>query len=142
MYNFAFPHDYKLENTEITNYDAIVERFNEKITNFKDALQNDRMVVFLGYTRSIQQLQIKEMLGWMEENMTRFHLVLFSYNDDKAQPLCDVVSPNLSIIRMGECVWYWNTTEEKREEIKKDHYGKFIQCLNEKCILHDFPDHC
>ena len=97
------------------------------------------MVIFLGYTLDVRSLRIQEMLGWMQENIRRFHLVLFSYNDDKAQPLCDYESKNLSIIRMGECVWYWTTTEEKKQAIKEDHYRRFIQSLDEKHIDHDFP---
>jgi len=139
LYNFQFPHDYMFENGEITNYDAIVKRFDEKIANFRNVLRNERMVIFLGYTCDVRSLRIKEMLGWMQKNMIRFHLVLFSYNDDKAQPLCNVESKNLSIIRMGERVWYWSTTQEKKEEIKRDHYRRFIQSLDEKNIVHDFP---
>jgi hypothetical protein len=49
-YNFKFLHDYVFKNNKIINYDFIIDRFNTKITNFKEMLIDKNLTIFINFT--------------------------------------------------------------------------------------------
>ena len=53
-YNFAFNHDfsYDISNNTITNYDFIINEFNEKIKNFKDLMINEKTPIFINFSEN------------------------------------------------------------------------------------------
>ena len=135
-YNFNFVHDYVFENNKIINYDFIKDRFNTKIRNFKEMLMNKNLTIFINFTYNSDILKIDEMLNWLKSNKENFFLIIF--NCGKKNNLYENLS-NLSIIQISSYNRYWEFNPKKQAILYKEIYTKFISCLKNKNINHDFP---
>ncbi len=136
-YNFVFSHDYICDNNEISNYDLIKERFDIKISNFKNMLQSEDMTIFINFTLFLHNLKIQDMLKWLENNKKTFHLIIFTNNE---YDINNYNYNNLSIIKLDLTFNEWWLMELQRKmDLYKEIYEKFIKCLLEKKIINNFP---
>jgi hypothetical protein len=136
LYNFIFNHDYKIENGEITNYDFIKNRFDTKISNFREMLSSDNTCVFISFTENINEIEIGGMLYWLTLHKKNFHLMIFTNNTYNSN-----FSPeHLSIIKLDISYKDWYSREESYKYLLyKEIYEKFIHHLHISNIVHDFP---
>jgi hypothetical protein len=129
-YNFVFSHDYICDNNEISNYDLIKERFDIKISNFKNMLQSEDMTIFINFTLFLHNLKIQDMLKWLENNKKTFHLIIFTNNE---YDINNYNYNNLSIIKLDLTFNEWWLMElQCKMDLYKEIYEKFIKCLLEK----------
>lgn len=135
-YNFIFNHDYQVSNSQINNYDFIRERFDLKIKNFKEMLSTENMCVFLSFSENVPCLKLNEMLDWLSLNKKNFHLMIFTCC--KHDTICD--SEFCSIINLEHSYHEWWLMEKTPKMILYEEiYEKFLNCLNQRNIQHDFP---
>lgn len=137
VYNFKFNHDYKTSNGDITNYDHIKTRFDEKIKNFREMIQSPKMTIFVNFTNNVNGLDINGMVEWLKINKSNSHIIIFTNNNYDAGKHN---SPNLSIIKLEKSyASWWEIDKPKRRFLYKEIYEKFINCLNNKNIANNFP---
>jgi hypothetical protein len=139
-YNFLFNHDYKIENSQITNYDFIRNRFDLKIKNFKEILSSPKLCIFISFIKkkNINNLKITEMLEWLSINKKHFHLIIFTSQDYKTKYKYN--SKLCSIIKLKNKWRHWYLLDRKSKIILYNEiYEKFINCLKQNKIKHDFP---
>uniref|UniRef100_A0A6C0BB20 Papain-like cysteine peptidase n=1 Tax=viral metagenome TaxID=1070528 RepID=A0A6C0BB20_9ZZZZ len=136
LYNFKFNHDYIMENKQITNYDFIKNRFDEKIKNFRNMLQSPNKTIFINFTENVDKKKINEILAWQRIHKNNSHLIIFTNNPYSNH----YNSPQLSIIHLEHSyqLW-WEIEKPKRIHLYKEIYDKFLNCLKENNIDHNFP---
>jgi hypothetical protein len=135
-YHFTFNHDYKCENSNITNYDFIRERFYLKIQNFRSMLYSDNICIFITFTQNIDNLKINDMLNWLSCNKKNFHLMIFTHNNFSTQ----ISSNNLSIIKLENSFNEWYFMEyHTKFKVYQEIYNNFIRCLDTNNISNNFP---
>jgi len=137
LYNFRFNHDYKFRHSQIFNYDIVRNRFDIKIKNFREMLVDPKMCVFITFTINVDNLKINEMLEWLSLNKKTFHLIIFTNNDFS---ITYDSYKNLSIIKLKNSYQkWWVMNKMLKMNLYKEIYEKFINCLKECNIEHDFP---
>jgi hypothetical protein len=136
FYNFIFNHDYIVKNFKIINYNFIKNRFDNKIKNFRETLLTNNSTVFITFTSNFKNLKINDMLIWLNNNINKFQLIIFT-NDNIENYLIDY---NLSIIKLDNLYYgWWMLDEPTKYNLYKEIYDKFLICLDNKNILHNFP---
>ena len=138
-YNFVFNHDYKITDWQINNYDFIRDRFDVKIRHFREMLSSEDKCIFITFTSNVDSLKIQEMLEWLTHNKRNFYLVIFTHNEYSNTQYFN----NCSIIKLdnsyeGSEGW-WQMEYNKKKTLYNEIYGKFLQCLNNNNIWHNFP---
>lgn len=137
LYNFGFNHDYKFKDSQIYNYDLVRDRFDIKIKNFREMLQDEKMCIFITFTVNVDNLKINEMLNWLSLNKKAFHLMIFTNNDFN---VTYDSNKNVSIIKLTNSYQRWWVMDKfPKMNLYKEIYEKFINCLKECNIEHDFP---
>jgi hypothetical protein len=139
-YKFGFNHDYKHDNSEITNYDFVKNRFDEKIQNFKTMLTTDTTTIIINFSSNINVMKIVEMMRWFNENkiaVKKILLFIFTYNDfDVSKETID----NVFIIKLQNTFHSWWKMEKSEQFILyQEIYEKFIECCDKVVADHDFP---
>jgi len=139
-YKFAFNHDYKHDNSEITNYDFVKNRFDEKIQNFKTMLTSNTPTILINFSSHVHGMKISEMMQWFNENKIaskRIVLFIFTYNDFD---LSKETIENVFIIKLQQttCGW-WKMEKSEQLILYQEIYEKFIQCCDQAFSNHDFP---
>ena len=129
-YNFIFKHDYKIENSQINNYDFIRDRFDLKIKNFLEMLSGDNMCIFIVFTKNLDNLKIDEMLDWLflKKNIN-FHLMIFTSNKHKTtnqSQMCSIINLKIDYNR-----WFVMDNITKKT-LYEEIYEEFINCLNKQ----------
>jgi len=136
LYKFIFNHEFTIENWQITNYDAVKNRFDEKIRNFREMLQSNHKTIFINVAEDVDTLNIDGMLNWLKENKRTFHLIIITdrhYNTRHE-------SENLSIIKLENSFrGWWNMSDNTKVNLYQEIYNKFINCLEHKNIENNFP---
>ena len=136
LYKFIFNHEFTIENWQITNYDAVKNRFDEKIRNFREMLQSNHKTIFINVAEDVDNLNIDGMLKWLKENKRNFHLIIITdrhYNTGYQ-------SENLSIIKLGNSFRsWWSMSDKTKANLYEEMYSKFIKCLEQKNIENNFP---
>lgn len=140
IYNFYFNHDYKIENDKIINYEIVKNRFDIKIKNLREMLQNENMSIFFTFTNSstsrANELKINDMLNYLNNKKNKFHLMIFTNDDFKMDNI-----PNLSIINLEHSLDFWYKMPlQKQIFLYKEIYNKFINALKLNNIVHSFPE--
>jgi aromatic ring-cleaving dioxygenase len=135
-YNFIFQPDYKVIKSQIINYDFARERFDLKIKNFKEMLSSPKLCVFIVFTMQFNNLEIKEMLDWLSLNKKHFHLIIFT-------PEKDVIPYNSKLYSIITLTTHyndwWRTNRKSKINLYNEIYKKFINCLKQNKIEHNFP---
>uniref|UniRef100_A0A6C0LCY7 Papain-like cysteine peptidase n=1 Tax=viral metagenome TaxID=1070528 RepID=A0A6C0LCY7_9ZZZZ len=136
LYKFTFNHEFTIENWQITNYDLVKNRFDEKIRNFREMLHSNNKTIFINVFDNIDTLNIDGMLNWLRENKRNFHLIIITdkhYNTGYE-------SENLSIIKLENSFSeWWNMSDNTKANLYQEMYNKFITCLEHKNIENNFP---
>jgi hypothetical protein len=136
VYNFYFNHDFKYINNEITNYDICKNRFDIKIKNFREMLQNENMCIFITFKKTIDEFKINDMVNFFNNNKKKFHLMIFTTED----LIYDNI-PNVSIIKIEQSFDKWFVMPlQKKIFLYKEIYNKFINTLRLNNIVHSFPE--
>jgi hypothetical protein len=100
-------------------------------------LLDPKMCVFITFTVNVDSLKINEMLDWLSLNKKTFHLMIFTNNDYK---MIYDSHKNLKIIKLTKSYQNWWLMDKIPKMILyKEIYEKFINCLKECNIEHDFP---
>lgn len=135
-YGFTFNHEYKIENSNFTNYDAVKDRFDQKIKNFREMLKNPKKTVFINVVERVDTLQLEDMVNWLKDNKGNFHLIIFTDKDYTTK----YQSEHLSIIRLKNtfCNW-WVMPDKTKACLYEEMYNNFIKCLEKKTIVNNFP---
>jgi hypothetical protein len=87
-YNFGFLHhfNYDVSNNCINNYNYVVEQFNNRISEFKDILQNDKKTIFVNfsYYDRMKNMKIDEMIETLN-NMSnkKYYMFIFFYENKR-----------------------------------------------------------
>lgn len=87
-YNFGFLHhyNYDVSNNCINNYNYVVEQFNNKISEFKNILTNEKKVIFVNfsYYERIKDMKINEMITTLN-GMTskKYYIFIFFYENKR-----------------------------------------------------------
>lgn len=135
LYKFKFNHDYNTSNKCITNYQVIKNRFDEKIKNFRSMLNSPNKTIFINFTNNVDKKNINEMLNWQKTHKNNSHLIIFTNN-----PYSIGNTQNLSIIHLEHSYEsWWEIEKPKRIHLYKEIYDKFLICLKQNNIDHDFP---
>ena len=123
-------------DSQFTNYDYIRDRFDLKIKNFKEMLSAEHMCIFITFSNHSDELKISDMLEWLSLNKKSFYLIIFTNNThDTAYN-----SNNCSIIYLNNSFDYWWLMNETPKMILyREIYEKFIACLSQHNIEHNFP---
>lgn len=137
-YNFILCHDFVYSGDTITNYDVVKKRFDEKIRNFRESLDNqDNILIFINFSEYINDLRIDDMVQCIESK-TNVPFFIFIFTNDKIP-----MNPNPSnviIIRLTKKFIIWPTYDVTNKKILyKEIYDKFIENLNLCGVKHDFP---
>lgn len=136
LYKFIFNHEFTIENWQITNYDAVKNRFDEKIRNFREMLQSNHKTIFINVAEDIDNLNIDGMLKWLKENKRNFHLIIITDRHYNTR----YESENLSIIKLENSFrGWWNMSDNTKVNLYQEMYNKFITCLEQKNIENNFP---
>jgi len=136
-YNFVFNHEYRINRPELTNYEFVRNRFDLKITNFRTMLSSQTMCIFIVFTENVDQLNLTEMLEWLSINKKNFHLMIFTsthFNTVSHSKFCSILK-----LTKDYTTWYKVCCQGDKIAIYKEIYDKFINCLNQRNIQHDFP---
>lgn len=137
LYDFVFNHEFKIENSTFTNYDAVKKRFDEKIGNFRKMLSSENKTVFITVAKDVDELKINDMLKWLKDHKKDFHLIIITdkeYSNKKE-------SEYHSIIKLEKSFDRWWVMEDKHKVVLyKEMYNKFIACLKSKKIKNNFPE--
>ena len=138
LYDFGFPHDYKIKENKIINYDEVKQRFDEKIKNFKDTLNNNDLTIFITVQLPSTDVIINA-INWLEENKPNFHLVLMDIDRKRVDP--SIISEKVSLIRLEKADQpYWNNMFSlKSKDFFEEMYVKFLDALHQKNIKHNYP---
>jgi hypothetical protein len=135
-YDFGFNHDYKTLNNEITNYDFVKNRFDEKISNFREMLKSPNKSIFINFTNNVDNLKINDLLKWLESNKPNFHIIIYTNNNYK-----DINYKNVSIIKLDNNYnQWWTMTPNIKYILYEEIYTKFIECIYVNKIEHNFPN--
>lgn len=134
-YNFEFQHDYKLNKlNEITNYELVASRFDIKIANFREMMQNPSLTIFIQYTYIINLSELQLFIDYLTQHGKGFFIIMFtSCKNEK------IDIPNVSVIDVEDKGWYYGVDKVIKQSIAEEHYSKFIECLTANNIVHDFP---
>ena len=140
-YNFVFNHDYKITNGIITNYDNIVERFKEKINDWKNmCVDKTSPTIFIhcSIKENLNELHITKMMTALRNQRPEGPNYMFIFTD-KDDITVDI--ENVTIIPItGERICYpWELSGDKRKNAERHVYSKFIDALKMNNIEHKFP---
>lgn len=136
LYNFTFNHEFKIENSNFTNYDTVKKRFDEKIVNFRKMLSSKNKTIFITVADYVDELKINDMLNWLKEHKKNFHLIIIT--DKKYSNKHE--SKDHTIIKIENTYKKWWLMEDKKKAIVyEEMYNKFIDCLKDRNIENNFP---
>ncbi len=137
LYDFGFHHDYTIQENKIINYDKVKRRFDEKIKNFKDTLNNNDLTIFITMDLPCTDVIINT-INWLEENKPNFHLVLMDIYNKPVD--ASIISEKVSLIRLEKYCDFWtNLFSLKSKEFFEEIYVKFLNALHQKNIKHNYP---
>ena len=136
-YNFIFNHDYQIRNNKIHNYDHIKNRFNDKINDFKNMLENNNTKIFITFTGNIDALYINEMMECLNNLIKnkKFYLIIFSDNAFTELNIENVFKIKLD----NKYDNWWVFDKNKKMILYKEIYTKFINVLTNNNIPNNFP---
>jgi hypothetical protein len=99
-------------------------------------LKNEKTAVFITFTYNVDLLNINDMLMWLNNNKKNYHLIIFTNNPYSS----NYNSNRLCIIKLENSYDYWWLMEKKVKKVLfKEIYHKFIKCLSNSNIIHNFP---
>ena len=139
LYKFTFNHDYIIKDGLISNYDNIKERFDIKIKNFREMLISNNKCIFITFTKSIDLINIEDMLKWLSYNKKDYHLIIFT----EKLYYSTISSDKLTIIKLikleNQFSNWWKNDKKDNIGLYKEIYDKFIDCLTKSNIINNFP---
>ena len=135
-YNFIFYNDYQTINNKIHNYDHIKNRFNDKINDFKNMLENNNTKIFITFTGNIDALYINEMMECLNNLIKnkKFYLIIFSDNAFTELNIENVFKIKLE----NKYDDWWVFDKNKKMILYKEIYTKFINVLTNNNIPNNF----
>lgn len=128
-YGFVFNHDYNYNsNYELTNYNFIVDIFNQKISNFKEILYSqNNFVYFIVFT--FQHIMIDRMIEYLLTKRKHFKLIIFTSQHNIAN---DLISNNkyieyYTVIKLDRQLTRWYKLEgTNKNDLYAEIYNKFL----------------
>ena len=146
-YNFAFNHDfaYDISNNTITNYDFIVNEFNEKIINFKELMINEKTPVFINFSENNKYFfnfeKMNNMLKkWCNKKFYIF-VFLFSTKNTVNKIVNDYDNDNIILIHLENDLSNWHIQPKDIKKILfKEIYEKYCDTMKKLELENEFSD--
>jgi len=144
-YKFIFIHDYVSDvSGMLLNYPTIVQRFHEKIANFKEMLIAEKPTIFINFTSDASKFRIREMLEWFQQNATPNKKIVFIIFTEEGAPDLPETFDNVFLVKLRQPLDQWweippYKALDEKISLYKEIYEKFIQCCDQAFVDHDFP---
>jgi len=108
IYGFIFIHDFVCDiSGTLLNYDTIVRRFDEKISNFKGMLTTENPTIFINFTSDASKFQVREMLEWFRQNATPNKKIAFIIFTKEGAPDLSETLENVFLVKLHQPIDEW-----------------------------------
>ena len=114
-----------------------MDRFNEKISNFKEMLNRDEYAIFINFTRNVNALHVHDMVDWLNGNKrNKLYKIMIFTNFEYEK----ISIPNVYTIKLEHSYYEWYEMErDTKLTLYTEIYGRFIDCLCQNGVEHAFP---
>ena len=130
-YNFEFVHDYQYNpgTNTVSNYNYIKNKYEKKIKNFKELLNNNNKLILTVYqplcTSKYKTLQIDDMMITLKEKYPNKIFFLIIFTDSK---IIDSNLDNVYVEKLKlELLYHWFNTDNGSNKEINSKYQKIIE---------------
>lgn len=136
-YNFTFNHHFSYDFSDncIDNYGFVSEQFTKRIYEFKEALQNEKTLIFANFSNyaNMKNMKIDEMIITLNNLINKKYYIFIFFFGNKFFEECDI---NINYIK------YCKNTFDKHNNVKiiflkNDFTNWWLQEKTKKDVLFD-----